>query len=749
MQPKNCKSKTKIMKQKSDSKTCKNISFSLSQPALSANPTSSRNVLRNWQPPLKIVHYDCDTENTAQNSWLKDITPSTDKVCGDDSTENGQIAMDNKGINAGKAHAESKTVACNGNGEDDKTLSQQSTQKYVPTENETNETQGEKSKHEGSQRDEMKNIEMSCAVQKAGKGPESNSVRSTNSANITTGNKDPDPSNIMCKVDGNKCNTPFTKHLEKELHQCLPPTKQTQYEKNQILTKDNEDKEQDMTVNVQEGSGKNIMNKSDNIILPPNNKFLTPMYKPSDCEEESKMKPGHDSIMCQIQSLTVKLPQYTHTMRTLIGCEKDSSLPLDLVLKDLSHSQLTGDMTKEMQLSKAQPVSPATTFIKISEQKSGANKCDGTGCTSDSILKAEDERGKNNHSPLMTIEVEQIASSSGNEPETECQESSLLTNDLPINNSEVHSDKMIETVTLSPSGAAKDPEICNVDSIKLQRYKEHKDMETVTPKFLANANLNIQSETPKLATNICDVKYTMLNRNTDAANMKTAPQSLYAATAEDYSEKSKSPSEPLTAANINTEERLIKKHEEASSTAPCSAVSTKNDVDKPGTAHNRIHNCFKHPVTNAESPNVAHPSTSTTIESLPEQEINQSESYLYKMKDIFCKSPTIAMEAPNILENAGENPLTNENRPDTANHGYLLDDDIGLTGSQLLRIEDECQYKGQSTEGVRNRASICGEATVADTAVSAPKLPPPNWAQIVQEKRQKLRNVIRDISRLK
>jgi hypothetical protein len=349
------------------------------------------------------------------------------------------------------------------------------------------------------------------------------------------------------------------------------------------------------------------------------------------------------------------------------------------------------------------------------------------------------ERVKNNHSPLMAIDVKQIASSSGNEPETECQNSSLLTHDLSIN-SEVHSDKMEETVTLSPSGAAKVPDNCNVNSIKLQRYKEHEDMETVTPKVLSDTNLNNQPETPKLATNICDVKHTMLNRNTDATNMKTAPQSLDAATAEDYSEKSNSPSEPLITSNVNIEECLIKRHEEASNTALRSAVSTKNNIDKPGTAHN---NCFKHPVTNAEPPNVVHPSTSMTKESLPKQEeIIQSEGYPYKLKDIFCKSPTTAMEAPNILEN-GENPLTNENRPDTASHGYLLDDDIGLTGSQLLRIEDECQYKVQSTGGVKNHASICGEATVADTA------PSPTWAEIVQEKRQKLRSVIRDISRLK
>jgi hypothetical protein len=313
---------------------------------------------------------------------------------------------------------------------------------------------------------------------------------------------------------------------------------------------------------------------------------------------------------------------------------------------------------------------------------------------------------------------------------------------------------------MSPSGAAKVPEICNVESSKLQR---HEDMDPATPKVLSGTNLNDQLKSPKLATNMCDVKHTILKRHNEKGNTKTASQFLDAATAEDYSEKTESSSEPpTTAANINIEEHFTERHEEASNTAPCSTVSTKNDTDQPGTDLNRIdENCFKHPVTNAEGiedgaeventeRNAAHPSTSMTKESLPKQdEINQSEGYLYKLKDIFCKSPTIAMEAPNILKDAGENPLSNENIPDTASHGYLLDDDIGLTGSQLLRIEHECQHKIQSTDGVWNHASICGKAIVPDTAVSAPTLPPPNWAQIVQEKRQKLRSVIRDISRLK
>lgn len=736
---KHCKSKTKITNQESDSKPCKHISFSLSQPAHSPNSTSSRNVLHKWQPPIIKVCYDHVTKKTAQNLWLQEITPSKGKVC-DDGTGNGQTAMDSMDTDAGKMHTESKTVGCNENVEEDKSLSQQSTQPYVCIENERNETQGEKNKYEGNEKVEVKN-----AVQAAGKEPEHNYVHVTNSSDITAGNIDPDPDPDPLSITHNdEGTTSFTKHFEEEVDRCLISTKHTQNENNQVSTKD-EDKEQDMLVNVQEGYENNIMNKSDSIILPPDKNFLPLMYKPSDCEEKLKIKPGYDPVTCHIQSLTAKLPQYTHSMETLIGSEEDSPLPTDLVLKDLIQSQLTGDMAKEIELIKEQPVTPATVTIKISEQKSGTNKCYGEGYRSDDILIPDVERSKNNRSPLVAIDAKQISSSSGNE--TEHQESSLLTNDLPINKSEVHLVKMIETVTLSPSGAAEIPEICNVNNIKIQTHTE------CAPKVLSDTNLNNQPKSSKLAMNIRDVKHTILKTNTETENVRTASHLFDAVTAEDYS---KSPSELLTAANVSTEEHLIERHEEALDAGPCS-VSTKNDMGKPRTDLNIICNCCIHPATNAEGtgdpqegneepPNV-HPSTSMKKEFLPKPEdINQSEGCLYKPKDVFCRSPTIAMEAPNILENAA---MTNENILNTAGHNYLLDDDIGLTGSQLLRIEDECQYKIQHTEAVRNHASFCGEATVPDTSVLAPKLPPANWAQIMQEKREKLRNIIQDISRLK
>jgi hypothetical protein len=851
------KSKTKIMNQGSDSKPCKMNSFSLSQPACSANPTSSRNVLRSWQPPLKKFCYDCVTEKTDQNLWLQDITPSKNKVC-DDNVRNGQTAMDSTDTDA-KVHAENMTFGCNEDDEEDKSLSQQSTQIYVHTENERDETQGEKHKYEGNEEEEeVENIEIDCTVQAAGKEPVCSYVHVTNSSDISAGHSDPDPLSTRSNDDGK---TFFTNHSE-EMDQCLIPIKHMQNEDNQVSTKD-KDKEQDMSINVQEGSGNNIMNKSDSTVLPPDKKIIPLMFKHSECEE-SKIKPSYDSVMCHMQSLTAKMPQHMNSKKTFIRSEEESLLLPDLVLKDLIHSQLTGDTNKETKLTEGQAMSPAATTIKISEQKSETNKCEGKGYTSEDILKAHDETAKNDNSLLLATEAEQIASSSGNE--TECQEPNILTNDLKVNKPKIPSVKMIESG--SPSGAAKVPEIYNVNNIKLRTHKESDAVETITPKVLSDTDLNTQPETSKVAMNICDAKH-MVQTNTDTENVRNASwlldmtaedhsKSLSAlltaanASSEDYSKSptkpltaanisseqdyskspskplstenvsseqdysnspskplteikacskedysrslsepitaanvnseqdySKGPSKPLTAANasseedyskslsepliaenLNSEQHLTERHTESSNTVPYPTVSTKYDMAKPGTDLNKIYgNCFKHPVTNiehaeggaqvgnTEPPSTVHPSTSKSKESLPKpEEINLSEGYFYKLKDIYCKSPSIAMEAPNILENA---PKTNENILTTASHNYLLDDDIGLTGSQLLRIENECQYKVQRTEGVHNYASFCGEATVPDTAVFAPKLPPPNWAQIIQEKRQKLRSIIQDISRLK
>jgi len=149
---------------------------------------------------------------------------------------------------------------------------------------------------------------------------------------------------------------------------------------------------------------------------------------------------------------------------------------------------------------------------------------------------------------------------------------------------------------------------------------------------------------------------------------------------------------------------------------------------------------------NMEPLRIVYPSTPTRKEFCPQQDaINQSTTGIDNYKNIFCKSPTAAKEAPNILGQFGDDSLTNEYKHDTANHGYLLDDDIDLTGSQLLRIEDQCQYNIHSAEEEWNYASRCGEARVPDTDM----LPTPKWVQNMQQKRQKLRSIIGDISRLK
>lgn len=768
MQERNCKSKSKIKKQKLNSQTCKNFSFSLSQPVLSANPTSSKRVLQNWQPPLKILCYDNDKENTTENSSHQDIMSSADKVSSEESNGNEETTMDNKGVIAEKAQTESDTISCNGNNLEDKSLSQQSTQEYVATKNEMKVKKG---KYKDTDRAKANTTEISSAIQETGKKELGNNYHEVT---YIISNKDTDSSNIRIKADEKDCNTSFIEHSEERMDQCFVHSKHTQNNSSQVSTKENVGRKHDMKDNAGETSRENIMNKSENIILPSDKNFLTQMHKSSDCEDEPKTKPNPDSVMLQIQSLTVKSPvapaQYMHSIKTLTGNVEESPLPLDLVLKDTwNHSQLTLDKSEEMEPTKIQTMSQATTTFMISEQKSRANKCEGAD-VSGQILTAQAETDKNNHLPLVAREAQTVCNFE-NELVTKCEESTYTSNpltDLPINKSEVNLDKMIKNIARSPSVAAKAPEICNAESTMLQRHTEQGDMETtslsldtMTPKILPDTNLDLnnQSESSKMATNVCDMKTAMMKRQKEVGNIKTTPQSLDAATPDDYSEKIKNPSESqVTAANKCITEHLIERYEKASNTASC---SNKNETDEPA----EIDNCFKHPeedtgegiedgvkVENTELLSAGHPSTSNRNEFLPKQnEINQSKVGFNKFKDKFCKSPTAATEAPNVCntEKINEDPLTNENIPDTASHGYLLDDDIGLTGSQLLRIEDECQYNIQGTEEVRNHAYNHGKARVPDIAVSAHIPPPPNWAQNVHEKRQKLRSIIQDISRIK
>jgi len=212
--------------------------------------------------------------------------------------------------------------------------------------------------------------------------------------------------------------------------------------------------------------------------------------------------------------------------------------------------------------------------------------------------------------------------------------------------------------------------------------------------------------------------------------------------------------------DVNKPKDIFNKFPTATETSSCSTVAPNNETDHPGNDLNNhfTDKCSKQSVKSADGKDgdvktgnmeplrIVHPSTPTRKEFRPQQDtINQSTIGFDNSRNIFCKSPTAVTEAPNILGQLGEDPLTTEYKHDTASHGYLLDDDIGLTGSQLLRIEDQCQYNIQSAEEEWNYASRCGEARVPDTDM----LPTPKWVQDMQQKRQKLRSIIGDISRLK
>lgn len=749
MQERNCKSKSKIKKEKLKSQTCKNFSFSLSQPVHSANPTSNKHVLRNWQPPLKILRYD-DKENTAENSSHQDIISSVDKVCSEESNGNEEINMDHIETIVEKSQTESEMISSNGN----KSLSQQSTQEYVPTENEM---KVEKGKHEDTERAEAETTEINYTFQETDKKePGSDSHEIT----CIISNKDVDPSNIRIKADENDCNTSSTEHSKERMDQCFVYTMHTQNNSSQILIKEHVGRKQDMKDKAGETSRENIMNKSDNTTLPPDN-FLTKKHKSSDCKDEANTK--SNSVMLQIPSLPVKSPappaQHMCSITTITKNVEESPLPLNLILKNTwNHSQLTLDKSEEMEPTNIQTMSQAATTFMVSEQK-----CEQAD-VSRQILTAQAKTEKNKHLSLMATE-EQTVCNFENELVNKCEKlTSNFLSDLPVNKTEVNSDKMIKNTALSPTVATNTPGISNAESAMLQRHTEQREIETtsqsldtMTPKILPdnNLDLNNQLETPKMAINVCDMKTAMI-RHREVEKFKTTPYSLDTETSDNYLQKNNSSTESqITAANKCNEEYLTERYEKASNTTSC---NNNNEIDVSAG----IDNCSKQPdkdteytdgvkVENTELPNAEHPSTSKMNEFLPkENEMSQSKVGLNMFKDKFCKSPTAAAEAPNVcnMRKINMNPLTYENIPDTASHGYLLDDDIGLTGSQLLRIEDECQYNIRSAQQL-NRASNYGKATVPDTSVSTHTAPPPNWAQNMHEKRQKLRSIIQDISRIK
>lgn len=959
-QERKCQMKSKIRKRKTDPNTHKQCSYSLSQPVISANSTSSRQILRNWQPPLKIFCHDHNTKNTAYN-FISDLMPSTGNSSGEEVNRNTEIATDSTAVAAEQGKTENKTISCNDENGENIPLSQQSTQEYVPKETTRNTTKMEEGKYEESEMAETKNIEISCAIEEGGKNePENNSDQMAQSLHITS-NKDTSPLNIRVIMDMNSLSTSSTEYSEEKTDQGLPSTKHIKSNGNQTATAGDMGKDQD-----KEDSKPNIMSKSDNTVSPPGKNIPTKMNTSSHYQEEQKTKSSCDSLMCQIPNLTVKYPQYVCSLRTLTGSDEDSPLPLDLIS---NHSQLTWNMTGEMeQLTQIQTISEATT-LKITEQKTGDNQCEENGSLSGQVLTPQDKADNGNHSPLVTKKVQQTVSNFGGKSEKECKEStfipSLVTNDILLNRSDVDIDKLRQDLTVPVLAAAKPSEICTVESTKLQGHTDQADTETVIPRSTVES-IMLQQGTEQAdmetVTPICTAGITKSQRGTEQADSETVtPLSLpdpdpklhiqsdstkipkklcVMKEAKNVETASATPEKikalvvsPTTAGNRCTEECPIKKYEEASDTASHSHVSARIETGQPGSDHNKsnengskcpvenvtegttdgeqagstgppnvtcqsplkkqclpkeneiyqttigfrmskdtfskfptaletsyvgssptastnktdlpgtdnppinknwqqsattghtepidtlhppasakkeflpqqdeikhseidfdnpedkVHKfpttlentshstvpsnnetdhpgtdlnyhindkCSKQPVKNGdgkdgdvktgnmESLRTVQPSTPTRKEFLPKQdEINQSTVGFDNSQSIFCKSPTAAVEAPKILGQLGK--LTNEYIPDTASHGYLLDDDIGLTGSQLLRIENQCQYNIQSTEDEWNHASSCGEARVPD----ADMLPTPRWVQSVQQKRQKLRSIIGDISRLK
>ena len=997
-QERKCQMKSKIKKRKIEANMHKHCSYSLSQPMPSQNSTLTRHLLRNWQPPLKIFRYDQDTKNTEEN-FIPDTMPSTSFRNVEEVNGNTEIATDNTAATAAEGLTDKEIISCNGKNQEDISVNQQSTLVYVPKETTGNTTEMKDVKYEESKIDET-NIEKRCEIQEGEKNKhEDNSDQMLQSVHITC-NKDTSFSNVRVIMDRNSCNRSFIEHSEEKSDQSFVSTKHIQ--NNGIPSTTTVDMGEE---NDKEDSKLN-MSKSDNIISASDTNFLAKMNKSSHYQEKEKTKPSYDTVKCQIQSLTIKYPQYMRSIRTLIGGDEDSPLPLDLFLND---SQLTWNMTEEMERpTEIQTISQETT-PKITEHKTGDNQCQEKGSLNGQVLTSQAKADKNNHSSLVKKEDQQTVCNFQDKSQEEYEEStfmpSLVKTDILLNKSDVHLDKMMQNLTMSALVEAKPLEICNVESTKSQQGMEQADTETVTPICTVGSTklqpgthqadtektiptstvqstklqlgteqarsetvtpictvestkswqgteqadtetptsaslpdpypkLDIQSESTKITTNMCDLK--------EAQNVETE-----SAMPEDNLEKNKDLLvSPATAGNKGTEENLVKNYEEASDTASYSTVTTRietgqpgsdsntsnessskcavktitegmrdgeqagntgplnathqspmkmkclpkqneinqpnigfrmskdtfsnfpmasgtsnvgswptsstNKIELPGTDNHCItENCSQQPAKNTEgitdtaktgntepvstlhpsasikknilpkqdeinqseidvnkpkdifhkfptatetlscstvAPNnksdhpgtdlnhhftnkcskqsvknadgkdgdvktgnmeplrITHPSTPTRVEFHPQRnEINQSTIRFDNSKNTFCKSPKAAMEAPNILGQLGEDPLTNEYKHDTASHIYLLDDDIGLTGSQLLHIEDQCQYNIQSTLEEWNHASKCGEARLPDTDT----LPTSKWVQNVQQKRQKLRSIIGDISRLK
>jgi hypothetical protein len=494
MQERNYQKKSKIRKRKIEANMQKNCSYSLSQPILSPNSTSTRHMLRNWQPPLKMFRYDQNTKNTAEN-FIPDTMPSTSFGSGEEVSGNTAIATESTGEPAEEGQTDNETISCNGNNQEDISISQQSTQEYVPKETTGNTTEMEDGKYEEPETDET-HVEKSCAIQEGEKNkPEDNSDQMAHSLHNTS-NKDTSPLNIGVMMDRNSCNRSFTEHSEEKTDQSSVSTKHIQNNDIPSATEIDMGKEKD-----KEDSKLNIISTSD-VISASGMNFLVKTNGSSHYKDKEKTEPSYDTVMCQIQSLTVKYPQHMRSIRTLIGNDEDSPLPLDLFLND---SQLPWNMTGEMeQLTEIQTISQETT-LKITENKTGGNQCEEKGSLSGQVLTSQAEADKNNHSFLVKKEDQQTVGNFLDKSQKGYEESTfmscLVTTDILLNKSDVLVDKMMQNLTMSALEAAKPSEICNVDSTNLQGRTDQANMETVTP--------------------ICTVESTKLQQGTEQADTET------------------------------------------------------------------------------------------------------------------------------------------------------------------------------------------------------------------------------------
>jgi hypothetical protein len=518
MQERKCQMKSKTRKRKIEAIPHKHCSYSLSQPIISPNSTSTRHMLRNWQPPLKMFRHNQNTNSIAEN-FIPDTMPSTSFGSGEEVNGNTEIATENTAAAAEDGQTDHETNSCNDENQEDISVSQQPTQEYVLKETAGNTTEMEDGKYEEPEIDET-NTEKSCATQEGEESkPEDNSDQMAQSLHNTS-NKGASPVNVSVTTDRNGCNRSFIEHSEEKTDQSCVSTKHT--ENNDIPSATTVDlgKEKD-----KEDSKLNIMGKADNIISASGTNFLVTINESSHYKEQEKTKPSYDTVMCQIQSLTVKYPQHMRSIRTLIGSDEDSPLPLDLFFSD---SQLPWNTTGEMeQLAEIQTISQETTH-KITEQKTGENQCEEKGSLSGQVLTSQAKADKTNDSSLIKEEDLQTICNFQDKPQKEHEEStfmpSLVTTDILLNKSDVRLDKMMQNLTMPALEAAKPSDICNVQSTKSQGYTGHANMVTVTPTRTVESTESqqgMEQADTETVTPICTMQSTKLQHGTEQADLDT------------------------------------------------------------------------------------------------------------------------------------------------------------------------------------------------------------------------------------